>query len=58
MNIAIAGDSAGETLASILTDHLCNSYAVENISHTADGPDTFYANLADRVGTAVLDEQI
>ena len=55
MNIAIAGDSAGETLASILTDHLRNSYAVENISHTAAGPDAFYANLADRVGTAVLD---
>lgn len=54
MKIAIAGDSAGEGLAKILADHLKGSHDVSEISHTKAGPDAFYANLSDRVGSAVI----
>ncbi|MEZ5848386.1 MAG: RpiB/LacA/LacB family sugar-phosphate isomerase [Geminicoccaceae bacterium] len=54
MRIAVAGDSAGEGLARILAEHLAASHDVAEISHTADGPDAFYANLSDRVASAVL----
>jgi len=54
MKIAIAGDSAGETLAHALAEHLATSMDVAEISHTVNGPDDFYANLADRVATDVL----
>ncbi|MEZ5808926.1 MAG: RpiB/LacA/LacB family sugar-phosphate isomerase [Zhengella sp.] len=55
MKIAVAGDSAGEGLAKVLADHLKDRHEVEEISRTEDGPDAFYANLADRVASAVLD---
>lgn len=54
MKVAIAGDSVGEALAKILADHLMQSHEVSEISRTEDGPDNFYANLSDRVGTAVI----
>ena len=54
MKIAIAGDSAGEGLSKILADHLSNKFEVDEISRTEEGPDQFYANLADRVASAVL----
>lgn len=54
MRIAVAGDSAGEGLARTLADHLAKSFDVSEISHTSDGPDDFYANLADRVASAVI----
>ena len=54
MKIAIAGDSAGEGLAKVLADHLKDRYDVSEISRTDAGPDTFYANLSDRVGSAVI----
>ncbi len=54
MKIAVAGDSAGEGLAKILADHLNGSHEVAEISRTAQGPDAFYANLSDRVASAVL----
>lgn len=54
MKIAVAGDSAGEGLAKILADHLSGTHEVEEISHTAAGADTFYADLADRVASAVV----
>lgn len=54
MKIAIAGDSAGEGLAKILADHLSASYDVSEISRTDEGPDAFYANLSDRVASAVI----
>ena len=57
MKIAVAGDSAGEGLARILADHLKQTHDVAEISHTAEGPDAYYANLADRVGSAVIDGQ-
>ena len=55
MKLAIAGDSAGEGLAKVLADHLKDRYEVSEISRTQDGPDDFYANLADRVASGVLD---
>ncbi|WP_116134690.1 RpiB/LacA/LacB family sugar-phosphate isomerase [Tropicimonas sp. IMCC34043] len=54
MKIAVAGDSAGEGLAKILADHLAKSYDVTEMSRTDEGPDAFYANLADRVASAVI----
>ncbi|SIS77762.1 D-erythrulose-4-phosphate isomerase [Paracoccus saliphilus] len=54
MKLAIAGDSAGEGLAKILADHLKDKHEVAEISRTDAGPDTFYANLSDRVASEVL----
>jgi len=54
MKIAVAGDSAGEGLAKVLADHLSGKYKVSEVSRTADGPDDFYANLADRVAQGVI----
>lgn len=54
MKIAIAGDSAGQGLAKVLADHLSNKFEVDEISRTGEGPDQFYANLADRVASAVI----
>ena len=54
MKLAIAGDSAGEGLAKILADHLKASHDVSEISRTDAGPDAFYANLSDRVASAVI----
>lgn len=54
MKIAVAGDSAGEGLSRILAEYLSDRYEVSEISHTNSGPDSFYANLADRVGSAVM----
>lgn len=55
MKLAIAGDSAGEGLAKILADHLGEAHEVSEISHSEAGPDAFYANLSDRVASAVVD---
>lgn len=55
MKLAIAGDSAGEGLAKTLAEHLSKAHDVSEVSRTPDGPDAFYANLSDRVATAVLD---
>lgn len=54
MKIAVAGDSAGEGLAKVLAAHLSAKYDVDEVSHTEAGPDAFYANLSDRVASAVL----
>lgn len=54
MKIAVAGDSAGEGLAKTLADYLKDKYEVAEISRTDAGPDAFYANLSDRVASAVL----
>ncbi|MFK7892216.1 MAG: RpiB/LacA/LacB family sugar-phosphate isomerase [Granulosicoccus sp.] len=55
MKLAIAGDSAGEGLAQLLAEHLQGSFDVAEVSHTQSGPDAFYANLADRVASGVMD---
>ena len=54
MKLAIAGDSAGEGLAKVLADHLKDKHDVSEVSRTDAGPDAFYANLADRVGSDLL----
>ena len=54
MKLAIAGDSAGEGLAKILAEHLKGAHEVAEISRSDAGPDAFYANLSDRVASAVL----
>lgn len=54
MKIAIAGDSAGEGLAAILAEHLKATYDVTEMSRTDAGPDAFYADLSDRVASAVI----
>lgn len=53
MKIAVAGDSAGEGLAKILAEYLSDRYEVSEISRTEEGPDAFYAHLADRVAGGV-----
>lgn len=55
MKLAIAGDSAGEGLAKILAEHLSADHDVSEVSRTSDGPDAFYADLSDRVASAVLE---
>ena len=57
MRIAVAGDSAGEGLAKILANHLAESHDVVEMSRTQAGPDAFYADLADRVASAVIAEE-
>lgn len=57
MKIAVAGDSAGEELAKLLAEHLKERHQVEDISRTSEGLDPYYANLADRVSSAVLNGQ-
>ena len=57
MNIALAGDSAGESLAGLLAEDLGGDFNVTDLSRTDTGPDKFYANLADRVAAAVIDGQ-
>lgn len=54
MKIAVAGDSAGEGLAKILADYLEARFEVSEISRTEAGPDTFYADLSERVASAVV----
>ena len=55
MKIAIAGDSAGEGLAKTLAEYLGDRFDVSEISRTETGPDAFYANISDRVASAVAD---
>ncbi len=55
MKIAVAGDSAGEGLSKIIADHLKGRFDVSEVSNTEAGPDPFYADLADRVASGVLD---
>lgn len=55
MKLAIAGDSAGEGLARDLAEHLKDRFIVAEVSHADAGPDAFYADLADRVASGVID---
>mgnify|MGYP001814862395 CR=1 FL=1 len=54
MKIAVAGDNAGEALAKVLAEHLSLNHEVEHVSRVDATPDQFYANLSDRVATAVM----
>lgn len=53
MKIAIAGDSAGEGLAQTLADYLKDAHDVADLSRIEGKADAFYANLSDRVASAV-----
>ena len=55
IKVAVAGDSAGEGLAHVLAEHLKAHFDVFEVSRTGNVADPFYANLADRVATGVLD---
>ena len=56
MKVAVAGDSAGEGLAKVIADYLSTKgFEADNVSHSDGGPDAYYANLSDRVASAVLD---
>lgn len=54
MKVAVAGDSAGEGLARILADYLKRRCDAVDVSRVGDTADPFYANMADRVASAVL----
>nr|WP_320142685.1 RpiB/LacA/LacB family sugar-phosphate isomerase [uncultured Cohaesibacter sp.] len=56
MRIAVAGDSAGEGLAHILAEYLAGQgkYEVSEVSRISGAADPFYANMAERVATAVV----
>lgn len=54
MRIAVAGDSAGEALAEMLAEHLSMAHEVDHVSRIDGNADPFYANLSDRVATAVM----
>ncbi|MDR3494507.1 MAG: RpiB/LacA/LacB family sugar-phosphate isomerase [Ancalomicrobiaceae bacterium] len=54
MKIAVAGDSAGEGLAHVLAEYLAARFDVSEVSHPESGRDPFYANIADRVASAVM----
>ncbi len=56
MKIAIAGDSVGVTLADIIISHL-HTYAgihLTNMSPSAENPGEYYADVAERVASAIL----
>jgi len=53
MKLAIAGDSAGEGLARVLADHLKGKVDVVEISRVDGTAEAFYADLSDRVASAV-----
>lgn len=54
MKIAVAGDSAGEGLARVLADHLKDRFDVSDVSHPTVGEEKFYAQMSDRVASAVM----
>ncbi len=54
MKIAIAGDSAGTGLAHVLAEYLKTRFEVAEMSEMPAGPDAFYADLSDRVASAVI----
>ena len=56
MKIAVAGDSVGVALAELIFAHLktCAGIEVEHVSQNQDGETGYYANIADRVASAIL----
>jgi ribose 5-phosphate isomerase B len=54
MKIAVAGDSAGEGLAHLLAEYLKDRFEVSEVSRTEAGAERFYADMADRVASAVI----
>jgi len=54
MKLAIAGDSAGEKLAHQLALYLEESHDVTELSKPENGSDELYADMSDRVASAVI----
>jgi len=54
MKIAIAGDSAGVGLAKELAEYLAGRFDVHQVSENPNQQNELYANLSDRVGSAVV----
>ncbi|WP_319238152.1 RpiB/LacA/LacB family sugar-phosphate isomerase [uncultured Propionivibrio sp.] len=56
MRIAVAGDSVGVSLSEVLAAHLatCPGIEVTDLSRAPDGSGEYYANIAERVGQAIL----
>lgn len=62
MKVAIAGDSAGAPLVDVLAAYLatCSGTEVADLSHAAGdggGAGEYYANVAERLATAVLNKE-
>ncbi len=59
MKIAIAGDSAGVSLVEILLPYLQGLKGIEvaDMSKSPSGASEYYANIAERVGQAILAKQ-
>ena len=57
MKLAIAGDSAGVQLAKTLADYLTGreGFEVFEVSEAPDGRQEYYANLAERVASGVVE---
>jgi D-erythrulose 4-phosphate isomerase len=58
MKLAVAGDSAGESLAKVLAEYLKGREGLEVSEVSAPPPGTeekYYANLSDRVANGILD---
>ena len=56
MKIAVAGDSVGVVLSEVLAKHLatCPGVEVTELSRSPTGDGEYYANIAERVGKAIL----
>ena len=56
MKIVVAGDSVGVTLSEVLAAHLktCPKLEVSEVSRSPSGQPEYYANIAERVGQAIL----
>lgn len=56
MKVAIAGDSAGASLASTLAEHLRRRDGIEvyEVSQPPEGGEPFYADMAERVAAKVI----
>jgi ribose 5-phosphate isomerase B len=54
MKLAVAGDSAGAGLAHVLAEYLKDRFEVSELSANEAEPNEFYANLSDRVASALL----
>ncbi len=59
MKIAIAGDSAGAPLVDVLVAYLatCKGTEVADLSQAAGGAPEYYANVAERLATAVANKE-
>lgn len=55
MKVAVAGDSAGRDLAALLAAYLGEHHVVADLSLSEAGPDEYYADIADRVASAIKD---